>query len=78
MKLSELKNQTVAVLNKELAALREKSRDLRFSVSAKQLKNIREIREVKKNIARILTLINTKQKTGEKVEKAVDNNDSSR
>ena len=75
MKLSELKNQTVAVLNKELAALREKSRDLRFSVSAKQLKNIREIREVKKNIARVLTLINVKQKSGEKVIKEVDNND---
>jgi large subunit ribosomal protein L29 len=75
MKLSELKNQTVAVLNKELAALREKSRDLRFSVSAKQLKNIREIREVKKNIARVLTLINVKQKSGEKVIKEVANND---
>ena len=75
MKLSELKNQTVAVLNKELAALREKSRDLRFSVSAKQLKNIREIREVKKNIARVLTLINVKQKSGEKVIKEVVNND---
>ncbi|PIT90803.1 MAG: 50S ribosomal protein L29 [Candidatus Komeilibacteria bacterium CG10_big_fil_rev_8_21_14_0_10_41_13] len=57
MEFKELKNKSVKELHKLLAENREKLRDMRFSVSAKQLKNIREIREVKKLIARILTVL---------------------
>jgi large subunit ribosomal protein L29 len=57
MDLKQLKTKSVKELSKLLAEYREKLRDLRFKVSAKQLKNIKEIKGVKKTIARILTLL---------------------
>ena len=68
MEFKELKNKSLKELNELLKKNREVLRDLRFKVSAKQLKNIKEISQVKKVIARILTLINKQQevvKTGE-------------
>ncbi len=44
-------------LLKVLADDREKLRQFRFDLSAGKVKNVREIREVKKDIARIKTLI---------------------
>jgi large subunit ribosomal protein L29 len=48
-------------LHKSLAELRDKLRELRFKDANKQLKNIREIRVIKKTIAKILTLLNIKK-----------------
>jgi ribosomal protein L29 len=61
MDFKELTTKSVAELQKFLDLNREKLRDLRFKDSNRQLKNIREIRSVKKLNAEILTLIN-KQK----------------
>ena len=58
MEFKELKQKPVGELKKILSENLEKLRDLRFKVAAKQLKNIREIRVVKKLNARILTLLN--------------------
>ncbi|HOZ53375.1 MAG TPA: 50S ribosomal protein L29 [bacterium] len=58
MDLKELKTKTIAELHNILSDLREKLRDFRFKDSSKQLKNIRGIRVIKKDIARVLTLIN--------------------
>ncbi|MBN1325367.1 50S ribosomal protein L29 [Candidatus Falkowbacteria bacterium] len=58
----ELKLKSEAELNKILISSREKLRDLRFKVSQNQLKNIREVRAIKKKIAQILTLIGQKRK----------------
>ncbi len=44
-----------------LRALREKARQLRFDLSAGKVKNIKELSEVKKDIARILTILNEKK-----------------
>lgn len=60
MKFKELKNKPEAELQKILKELKEKLRELRFKIASKQLKNIREIREVKKTIARILILLKGK------------------
>ena len=38
----------------------EKIRKFRFDIASKQVKNIREIRKEKKDVARILTLIKEK------------------
>ncbi len=38
----------------------ERIRQLRFDIASKQVKNIREIRKEKKDVARILTLIKEK------------------
>ncbi|MBD3359708.1 MAG: 50S ribosomal protein L29 [Candidatus Buchananbacteria bacterium] len=59
--LKELKLKSEAELHRLLASNREKLRDLRFKVSQNQLKNIREIRQIKKKIAKISTLINQKK-----------------
>ena len=49
-------------LNVVLSEQREKLRVERFRDANKQLKDVREIREIKKDIARLLTLINAKKK----------------
>lgn len=58
MKITELKKLDTKELNEKLVELRNKSRELRFSVANNQLKAVRELRDVKKTIARILTVMN--------------------
>ena len=58
MDLKELKTKSKKELNQFLSEFRDQLRDLRFKDANKQLKNVREIRAVKKQIARILTVIN--------------------
>lgn len=60
MKYKELKEKSPVELKSLLKLSREKLRDLRFRVASKQLKNVREVREEKKTIARILTLLKEK------------------
>ncbi len=59
MELKDLKQKTPAELRTLLAEGRERLRDLRFRVSQDAHKDVREIREVRKVIARILTLLST-------------------
>jgi len=61
MELKELKLKTEKELKQILNEFRDKLRDLRFKDANKQLKNIREIREIKKGIARVLTLLSSKK-----------------
>ncbi|HPN96715.1 MAG TPA: 50S ribosomal protein L29 [Candidatus Moranbacteria bacterium] len=61
MKIKELREKGIAELRKLLAEKRENTRKVRFDVASKQVKNNRELRNDKKDIARILTLINEKQ-----------------
>ena len=44
-------------MKKLLEESREKLREMRFKTARRELKNVREVRETKKTIARILTLI---------------------
>jgi len=60
MEFKELQKKKESELHKSLAESRDTLRDLRFKVASKQLKDIREIRVVKKTIAKILTLLNSK------------------
>jgi len=57
MEISELKQKSKTELNKLLQDLRERLRQLRFDLVAGKVKNVREIRKIKKEIARILTLL---------------------
>ena len=61
MELKELKLKTAKDLKQILNEFRDKLRDLRFKDANKQLKNVREIREIKKLIARTLTLLSSNQ-----------------
>ena len=73
MNIKELREKTKKELNTLLNSQRERLRELRFKVASKQLKNVREIREIKKTIARILTLLkkenSAKKKQQAKVKK---------
>lgn len=57
MKLVELRRKSKDELKKILQDNREKLRQLRFDLSAGKVKNVREIRHIKKEIAQILTLL---------------------
>ncbi len=61
MEIKELKKKKENDLHRLLAETRDKLRELRFKDANKQLKNIREIREGKKTVAKILTLLNLKK-----------------
>ena len=58
MKIKELREKNPEELNKMLAEKKESARGLRFAIVSKQIKNNREFRNMKKEIARIMTLIN--------------------
>jgi large subunit ribosomal protein L29 len=55
--MAELRQKTKTELQKLLMENREKLRQLRFDLAAGKVKNVREIRMIKKDIARILTLL---------------------
>lgn len=59
MEFKELQTKTKPELQKLLAEKREHARELRFKDSNRQLKNVREIRVAKTEIAQILTLLNS-------------------
>jgi len=60
MEIKELITKTKVELAKLLVESNEKLRELRFKDSNKQLKNVRSIRVLKQEIARINTLLNKK------------------
>ena len=60
MKPSEIKQKSQKELQKLLQDSREKLRQLRFDLVAGKVKNVREIRMIKKDIARILTILKLK------------------
>ncbi len=57
MKSSELHSQKETELKKLLQEKREKLRQLYFDLASGKVKNVREIRMIKKDIARILTIL---------------------
>ena len=62
MKSTELRQKSREELQKLLEEKREKLRILRFDLASGKVKNVREIREIKKDIARILTMLRICQK----------------
>lgn len=56
MKITELRDKTDVELDRLLAESRNKVRDLRFKVAARQQTDVREIREARKVVAQILTI----------------------
>ena len=57
MKIQEIRRKSKKELQRNLKELRERLRQLRFDLAAGKVKNIREIRAIKKDIARILTCL---------------------
>lgn len=69
MDFKELKNKKESELHNLLSENRNKLRELKFKDASKQLKNVREIREVRNTISRILTLLNAKEEVNIRTEK---------
>jgi len=57
MKAKEARQRPKKELQKLLQDSREKLRQLRFNLVSGKVKNVREIRKIKKDIARILTIL---------------------
>jgi large subunit ribosomal protein L29 len=57
MKIKELRLKKDAELHTDLAALQEKTRELRFKMFSQEVKNVKESSAIRKTIARIKTLL---------------------
>ncbi|MBU5473304.1 MAG: 50S ribosomal protein L29 [Clostridiales bacterium] len=60
--VKELREESVAALNEQLVAAKKELFNLRFQNATNQLDNTGRIKEVRKNIARIQTIITEKAK----------------
>lgn len=60
MKTEELRKRDKKDLEKSVGDFKKKLSDTRFKFSANKLKNVKEIHNTKKEIAKILTIINEK------------------
>jgi len=63
--VEELSNKTVADLNNELVAAKKELFNLRFQNATNQLDNTGRIKEVRRNIARIQTVLTQKANVAE-------------
>jgi len=61
-KKDNLKGMAVGELEKELATLREHVRVIRFKAEGARSKNVKELANLKKNIARVLTKLTASKK----------------
>ncbi|MEA2088799.1 MAG: 50S ribosomal protein L29 [Patescibacteria group bacterium] len=62
MDIKEIKKMPKKELKRKLNEKRDKLREFRFNVESRHLKNVRAIRESKKDIAKILTILNQNDK----------------
>lgn len=60
MKANELRSMTAEELNKKLKELKEELFNLRFQLAINQLDNPHKIEDVKKDIARVMTVLHEK------------------
>ena len=65
MKATELREKTVAELQQELQKLKEELFNLRFQHAINQLENPMRINAVKKDIARVMTVLRELEKSGD-------------
>ena len=67
MKTAELRELTIAELEKKAAETRRELLTLRIQNANQQLKNPLKLRESRREIARILTILNQKKGKGQEV-----------
>ena len=60
MKAAEMREKTLDQLREELLTLKKEQFNLRFQAATGQLENTARVREVRRNVARVLTLLNEK------------------
>ena len=57
MKIADIRSKTVDQLNDEIAGLRKEQFNLRFQRASGQLENVARVRVVRRDIARIMTVL---------------------
>lgn len=62
MDIKEIRDMNIEQLKKLVEEKRAQAVRLKFDISARQLKNHRQYREIRKDIAKILTMIKEKEK----------------
>lgn len=62
MKIRELRSKSQEELNDMFGDMTQKLRELNFKLASDQLKNVREVRDLKKSIAQIKTLLKERNK----------------
>ncbi len=60
MEAAELKNKSPEELRDVLASLKKEQFNLRFQQASGQLENTARFREVRRNVARVMTVLNEK------------------
>lgn len=60
-KASELREKSIEELQGELANLKKEQFNLRFQQATNQLENTSRFRQIKRGIARIMTIVNAKR-----------------
>jgi len=63
MKAAALRQMTLTELHEQLEKDRQELFNLRFQAATQQLENPRRVREVRRNIARLLTLLHEREAT---------------
>lgn len=66
MEFADLKNKNEKDLREILKEIQGKIRETRFKLNEKQTKNVRSLRELKKTVARILTIFNQRKQASNK------------
>lgn len=61
MKAAQLREMTTAELQEQLERDRQELMNLRFQAAVQQLENPRRLRQVRKQIARLLTLLSERE-----------------
>ena len=61
MKAEDLRQKTPDELSEELASLRKEQFNLRFQAASGQLENTARVREVRRDIARVKTIMNERR-----------------
>jgi len=69
MDLKDIKELETKKQHDHLATLRAKVIKSRFAVSNRQLKNVRQLRQLKREIAQVITILNQKRHTKSKESK---------
>ncbi len=64
MKASEIREKNMLELNKELGDLKSELFKLRFQLATNQLENPMKLKDVKKSIAKVKTIIREKELSG--------------
>lgn len=64
MKASEIREKNMIELNKELGDLKSELFKLRFQLATNQLENPMKLKDVKKSIAKVKTIIREKELSG--------------